>query len=308
MTFQSSIHRVFCYLCILIFTLSINGCANIQLKKQVPSTTHLTPGAPSETSNQGTLSGTWKIGFQADDKTLQSTAQLTQNGETFSGTGTDDQSGLAFTIEQGHIQDNQVTFFKKYQSGAQVEYTGTFETVSDPSYSGPYLSGEYTLANKGQIVTNKWEAEKDLSSNPAPSESTAAPDTIPAETDTSSPPHSLWPTDKAPDLSGKWEVAYEYNFKHVHSVMYLEQEEGSITGHGTDINTQESFTIPKGWYGFPKITIVKKYARTNGKHGRSERTVVFKGDVSIVNAADYQGPYMHGETQGGGAWEAQLVK
>jgi hypothetical protein len=259
-------------------------------------------------SDQGPLSGTWKIGFQSKDKALQSTVQLSQNGETFSGSGTDDQSGMAFTIEQGHITDNDVSFFKKYQNGAQVQYTGTFKTVNDASYSGPYMSGEYTLANKGQIVTNDWEAEKEQPSAPAPIEHPTSPDAVSTDTESSNQSHSLWPSDKAPDLSGKWEVAYEYNFKHVHSVMYLEQEEGSITGHGTDISTQENFTIPKGWYSFPKISIVKKYARTNGKHGRQERTAVFKGEVSIVNASDYQGPYMQGETQGGGAWEAQLVK
>ena len=89
--------------------------------------------------------------------------------------------------------------------------------------------------------------------------------------------------------------------------MFLEQEGDRITGHGVDLNTKEKFTIEKGWYHYPKITIIRKY--TKGKNqATSTRTMAFKASVSFVNDKDYQGPYMSGKTQGGGNWEAQRVE
>jgi hypothetical protein len=30
--------------------------------------------------------------------------------------------------------------------------------------------------------------------------------------------------------------------------------------------------------------------------------------VTYVNDRDYQGPYLNGKTQGGGTWEAEMIK
>lgn len=88
--------------------------------------------------------------------------------------------------------------------------------------------------------------------------------------------------------------------------MYIEQDGGRVTGHGVDINTKEKFTIDKGWYDYPKLTIVRKYEKAKG--AKENRTLTFKAKVSIIMEKDYQGPYLNGKTSGGGAWEAQLIK
>jgi hypothetical protein len=88
--------------------------------------------------------------------------------------------------------------------------------------------------------------------------------------------------------------------------MYIEQEGDRVTGHGVDENTREKFVIEKGWYHYPKLTIIRKYLKKQG--AARDYSMAFKADVSVVKDSDYQGPYLAGETQGGGRWEAQLVK
>jgi hypothetical protein len=84
-------------------------------------------------------------------------------------------------------------------------------------------------------------------------------------------------------------------------------------GHGVDDN-HERFIIEKGWYHFPKLTLIRKYAKSapikaKGKthEGKPAREMTFKADVSWANDKDYQGPYLGGKTDGGGNWEAELV-
>jgi hypothetical protein len=186
------------------------------------------------------------------------------------------------------------------------------------------MSGEYTSANNGKIINNIWEAQMILPNQgektaaapppqeqaPAQAPEQKAPDHQQSAPPPSEQPRSLlanWPADRAPHLSGKWDVGYEYNFKTMRSSMFLEQEGDRISGHGVDLNTKEKFTIEKGWYHYPKVTIIRKY--TKGKNqATATRTMAFKAQVSFISDKDYQGPYMNGKTQGGGAWEAQRVE
>jgi hypothetical protein len=267
-----------------------------QPKKEEPP-----PPPPQNNGPPPAVTGHWKLGFLAGTKNLTSTMDLTQNGNSFSGQGTDDGSNLAFTVEKGQITGSQVEFFKVYKNGKTppVDYSGTFQNIKDANYTGPYLSGEYQVPVKGKTLSGQWEAEiveENAPETPQPSQEGPPPQ------DQFAPP----PPNHAPQLSGKWDVGFEYNFKVVHSDMYLEQDGGKIIGHGVDNNTKEKFVILKGWYKFPKITLIRKYVKKQG--AASDREVTFKADVSWVSDKDYQGPYLKGKTQGGGDWEAQLQK
>lgn len=320
----------------LAIFVSLAGCAKVDLKGkpgQSGSTTATTEtktttnapvqnpgGAPPQDLGLTDVSGDWKFAFQYNNTTLNSTTHLEQQGNQFRGSGTDDQNGMAFTVEQGQLNNGQIQFFKKYEKSPPVQYAGKLEMMHESEYSGPFMSGDYTKAYKGQIISNIWQATKILANQPPASiqrtpvqqpqgqpsgQMVAQPGQMqpPAE-----PQRPEWPPEKAPDLSGKWEVGYEYNFKTMHSTMYLEQDGDRISGHGVDLNTKEKFTVDKGWYHFPKLTIVRKYEKGKGKNASPERSMVFKATVSMVSDKDYQGPYLNGKTQGGGMWEAQLLK
>lgn len=311
---------------------SVGGCAKIELgpKKATTTTTTTTtatggnPPASGQQMQAGqtptSVAGDWKVGFQFNTSTLNSTFHLEQVGTTFKGTGTDDQDGGQFTIEKGTISNGQVRFYKQYQGAPPVEYTGKIEIQDDATFKGPYMSGDYTTASNGKIISNIWEAQMILPNNGLAAPAAAPADQAPAnqappdqgaqQAPPQQPDRSLlanWPADRAPHLSGKWDVGYEYNFKTVRSSMFIEQDGDRISGHGVDLSTKEKFTIEKGWYHYPKLTIIRKY--TKGKNqASSTRTMAFKASVSFVNDKDYQGPYMSGKTQGGGNWEAQRVE
>ncbi len=238
------------------------------------------------------------VGFLFGNKNLTSTIDLTQDSATtFHGDGKDDKTDQSFKVEKGTISGTNISFLKNYVDGKSVPvvYKGEFQIVDDPTYKGPYLHGDFQVTVKDKTMSGNWEAEQ----------AHEAEASQPAEAAPPPAPNSGTP-DHAPQLSGKWNVGYEYNFKTVHSTMYLEQDGGKIVGHGIDENTKEKFVIEKGWYNFPKVTLVRKYARTKG--GAQERSMTFKATVTWVNDSDYQGPYLNGKTQGGGAWEAQLLK
>lgn len=305
------------------------GCSKITLgTKSGSSTSTTTTTTTSASTGTGSnpaalqagqvptsVAGDWKVGFQFNTSTLNSTFHLEQVGTKFHGTGTDDQDGAKFTIENGVVSNGTVRFFKQYQGSPPVEYSGKLEVQDDASYHGPYMSGDYTTASNGKIISNIWEAQMILPDGAAASQPPGgqSPEPVAQQPPAGQPPEpsrpllANWPVDRAPHISGKWDVGYEYNFKTMHSSMFIEQEGDRITGHGIDLNTKEKFTIEKGWYHFPKLTIVRKY--TKGKNqATSTRTMAFKAQVSFVNDKDYQGPYMTGKTQGGGNWEAQRVE
>ncbi len=301
------------------------GCAKIDLAKKTGATTTTTTATatsspPDPAKLQAgqiptSVAGDWKVGFQYNTSTLNSTIHIDQVGQQFKGSGTDDQDGATFAINQGQIANGQVKFFKQYQGSPPVEYTGKIEVQDDPNYHGPYMSGEYTTASNGKIISNIWEAQMVLpnkgdATKAPPPDQTPPPDQPAQQQPPPDQPRSLlanWPADRAPHLSGKWDVGYEYNFKTMRSSMFLEQEGDRISGHGIDLNTKEKFSIEKGWYHYPKVTIIRKYSKGKGQ-ASSSRTMAFKASVSFISDKDYQGPYMSGKTQGGGNWEAQRVE
>jgi hypothetical protein len=317
--------------------LVVASCSNIKLDKKGAPGKPQTAGSGQPAASGGnsqqpaasgqlSLTGDWQFGFQFENSTLQSSVHLDQQGQTFTGSGKDDQTGMQFTIEQGTLNGSQVQFYKKYSGNApEVEYTGTLEMANDSSYNGPYMHGEYTAAKAGKIVSNIWEAELAPAgaAQPAPQ-----PNVSPLQSQLpqqqAPPSQSSSMLDKTPELSGKWNVGYEYNFKTIHSTMWLEQDRDLITGHGIDHETGQKFVLAHGWYHYPKLTLILKWppakqtkmVKGKGKHPKPvkasvmvpERTMMFKARVSNVNDRDYQGPYLNGKTQGGGNWEAQMYK
>lgn len=253
------------------------------------------------------LTGEWTMAFQDNGQVVKAKVRFKQKGEKFVGVG-QEENGRKFKAFNGVIKDGQVSFNKSYadqnpnEAGLAVTYTGTMQMLNEPDYKGPYLQGQYSASSQSGNLTGDWEAQlvnapkgDAAPANPSPPEASAPADSGSTISDT-----------KAPDLSGKWNIAFRHNFKIIKSTMFIEQDGGNLRGHGTDTNTNERFVIEKGWYNFPKVTLVRKY--TKGKDAASTRSWTFKGEVSVVKDPDYQGPYMKGEFQGGGDWEGQQVK
>ncbi len=309
-----------------LLTVFLTGCAGLKLQhsggvdesggnggggKQSAS-----GGKHAEESEQGVLSGDWRLGYKWKDQTFNASMTLKQHGNTFTGSGKEDESGFDFLIQHGQIAGDQISFTKKYTgknaSIGEIQYTGALTTANEENYKGPYLSGDYSMATKDGQVSNDWDAVRDTSPAPAATEEQApAPPTEQAPVQQN---QNLSHPDKPPDLSGKWDVGFEYQFKTIHSVMFLEQDHDKIVGHGID-DTKEKFVIEKGWYHFPKLTLIRKYPKSasvkvKGKthEGKPAREMTFKADVSMANDKDYQGPYLGGKTDGGGNWEAELIK
>lgn len=281
-----------------------------------PPTTTSGPANATAGQRHGPLSGYWQLGFMLNNNTYTSHVRIVEHNMHFQGEGTDDKTNKAFKIEQGSVANGKVLFYKRYDNPntkdeTPVEYTGTIDM------SGvPYMMGDFVVQQNGRELTGKWEAqlEKKLdggdasSSNNQPPPQQAPPpkkDPPPQQTPAVKPPSG-----RAPDLSGKWNCGFEYRFKNIHSTMWLEQYGGNkIRGHGIDRNTKEKFVIEKGWYSFPKVTLIRKYPGYKGKKGSVPgHTMTFKALVEWVQSDEYQGPYMKGKTDGGGNWEAELVR
>lgn len=313
------------FLLTFVLALSLSGCAKVSLssltgKPASGGSQKSGAGGPTDTPSQAganssaPLEGYWTIAFKFADKVGHSSVQIHQQGNQLSGSGTDDDSARAFNIS-GTVNGQEVSFVKQYEvaDAAQqvppVQYVGQLQMVNDKDYQGPYLKGQYNTTIKGQQVSSDWEAEMSSAQGSGGDQAAGSQQgggqQGGSEQGGSPPPQAPAPG-KAPDLSGKWKVAYKSNFKTIKGTMFLEQDGDHLTGRGVDKNTNEKFEVSKGWYAFPKITIVRTYKK--GKDAAADRTVQFKGKVEWVNDKDYQGPYLHGETQGGGDWEAQLVR
>lgn len=295
----------------LAMIIVLGGCTHVSLKdtnhKSQPHRL-LTDSVPLDSSptvspNQVvSLTGKWRLGFQNGNKNLSSTININQSGANFAGDGIDDQSQRHFLIDEGTINGSQIAFVKIYDDNKlKVAHRGDLSTLNEGDYHGPYMGGEYQTNFQGKPLQGQWEAAMVSNdgihlSSPQTAQEIQAP---------SQPPPAQ--TNKVPDLSGKWNVGFEYNFKTVHSVMYLEQEGNKITGHGVDVDGKEKFVLTKGLYQFPHLTFVRKYNQGTGL-GKNATEMTFKGIVSVVHDQDYQGPYLNGKTSGGGLWEAELVK
>lgn len=263
------------------------------------------PSNAGQSNGPVTLTGQWRLGFQVENRALSSTMNLVQQGNNFQGEGIDDHTQRHFTVENGSVNGPQITFFKKYDGSDMqpVEHKGQFSIVNDneANVHGPYMAGEYKTGFHGKILSGQWEAAL-VPADKAVSIAAQSPNPVPQQVNE---PVAIQ-SNKRPHLSGKWNVGYESNFKTIHSIMYLEQEGGKLGGHGIDLETKEKFFIPKGWYAYPRVTIIRTYIK--GKGAKSNRTMTFKAQVSYVNDRDYQGPYLNGKTQGGGTWEGEQIK
>ncbi|HEY9786709.1 MAG TPA: hypothetical protein V6D17_15005 [Candidatus Obscuribacterales bacterium] len=307
----------------LLIISTLQGCAQVSLQGQKGGRSQqVSSGQPQGGGQQSVgfdgpaMAGYWKFTYAIGQKRRTSSVRITQQGPQFEGSGTDDESNTPFNIEQGKMtSQGEIRFFKKYTSGKgpPIEYTGKVRTVDANGYKGPYMEGEFVTALNNNIVQGTWEAQMEsppdanapsaavmnaaqqqqqLASAPPPAQ---PPEQPPANVDPSKPPH----------LSGKWNTGYVYHGKTIQGKMYLEQEGGKLWGHGQDENTKEKFTI-KGWYNFPKVTIVRNY--TKGKGAAKTKEIRFTAKVQMVSDADYQGPYLEGETTLGELWQAQLYR
>src|SRR5579875_1317816 len=166
MTDRSSLTRS---LLVATLVLTLAGCAKISLGPKQPggapsgqATGGQQGGAPVATANP--MSGTWKIAFKFNNQVMKATMQLQQQGNQFTGSGTDDDSGRAFDV-QGTVNGQDVTFTKQYQApGANgpvppVNYAGTLTMVNDKDYQGPYMNGNYNTVINGQQVGDVFEAQ-----------------------------------------------------------------------------------------------------------------------------------------------------
>jgi hypothetical protein len=293
----------------LAISFTVTGCDQVKQLTGAMGTkpgTQTPPAVPGSTpqgaqSAPKPLDGYWKLAFSFNDNVQSSHFRITQNGDKFGGQGTDDSNSKPFLMENGVIRQDEVVFYKRYEqpdnpNQPPVEYSGKIDAKTG------YMSGKYLITFQGKEIAGDWEAQKETAEGAQVAET--------PQQQTPPPANAAPPPGKAPDLSGKWTMGFEYQFKTVHSVMFLEQQlDNSITGHGQDENTMERFTIEKGWYKYPKVTLIRKYAAIKSKKvNKPERRMTFKADVSWVNEPDYQGPYMQGKSEGGGSWEAQIVR
>jgi len=313
---------------VLTASLVMGGCAQVSLsgKKE--------PGGAGQqggnASNAPSVAGYWKINYTVKNKPMVASARLTQSGNSFEGSGTDEHNNAPFSIAEGKITSSgEVRFYKKY-GGAKstpIEYTGKMRMVDANGYKGPYMEGEYVTAFNGNIIQGKWEGQTSAIADPSPPatgqepaqqmpEQAPAAQQMPqaepmqqeqAPPQQEQPPPQQQPMDAshAPHLSGKWNTGYMYHGKTIHSKMYIEQDAGKVWGHGVDDETKEKFSL-KGWYSFPKLQFVRKYEKAKG--AKTSKELTFRANVSVVNDGSYSGPYLEGETTLGERWEAQAYR
>jgi hypothetical protein len=262
----------------------------------------LNPNAPPA------VNGDWKLTFVYQDQTYDSLVTFAQQGRALTGSGED--SAGPFLIQAGVVDGTKVKFTKKYAdadpSKRAVQYTGELEWEDDEDYRGWRMGGHYkAAAPDGTVIDDKWVAI-----------STVAEQAFAAAQQQPAQPQQPAPDNQQPsgnpdeqqvdnggsqpaDLSGKYNAEYQFNFKKIHSTMWLEQDGGRLGGHGVDTNTNEKFVITKGFYNFPRLQITCHY--TKGQSAAQTRDLIVKATVS-------GGPTLKGETQFGGGWQAKIVR
>lgn len=318
-------------LLVLTLPLLMGACAQISMpgKKDGPGQQQQPQQQAGNPSNAPSIAGYWKINYTVKNKPMVASARITQSGNNFEGSGTDDHNNSPFNIAEGKIASSgEVRFYKKYagKKSAPIEYTGKMRMVDAMGYKGPYLEGEYVTAFNGNIIQGKWEAQTAPISDPSPPPAGQDPSQpVPQQEppgqqmqpdqaqqqeppqQQEQPPAQQQPVDAAhaPHLSGKWNTGFIYHGKAIHSKMYIEQEAGKVWGHGFDEETKEKFSL-KGWYSFPKLQFVRKYEKAKG--AKTSKELTFRATVSMVNDGSYSGPYLEGETTLGERWEAQAYR
>lgn len=290
---------------------------------------HTGGGNPQPVQSAGTsqapppLDGEWEVDYEFKGNPYIGNVTFSQQGTALAGTGAD-QDGREWSVDAGEIQGTKISFQKKYvnSSSPPITYSGELKYLESPEYTGWAMEGSYTSPGpNGQSLGGKWVANPTAPPAPVADNSAAPPQQAPvsfpfagtqapAQPKNNSPEHIG--NEKPQDISGHYEVGYQYNFKKIKSNMWLENDGKKVTGHGYDIvdskakdkkdkkggsGGNEQFTIEKGWYEYPRVTLIRTYK------GKNARNIVFKAQLSS-NGRDI---VMKGETQYGGQWDAHLV-
>ncbi len=257
------------------------------------------------------LDGTWEVDYEFKGQQFMGNVQFAQQGNQVAGQGTD-QNGLEYEFD-GSVQGDKVTLTKKYVNvdppRPPVTYTGQLKWLQTAEYTGWAMEGEYsaTTAN-GQKLSGGWVANPIAApaGEPTSEQGTGAP---PLGTP---PPNNPPPAQSAPignipsignvkpgNISGNYTVAFQYKFKKNNSKLWLKQDGDKLSGDGQDTTSGDKFTI-KGWYVYPKITIVRMYRKNAG--AKENRDMMFKG----VMSSDGNRIVINGETEFGGKWDGRL--
>lgn len=254
------------------------------------------------------LADEWEIDFTVPNGDAQiSNVVFSQQGKVLVGDGTD-QSGRPWQIQDGVVNGTNVTFSKIYTDREQppINYIGQLKFESSPEFTGWLMEGTYTAANGS--VSGKWVSNPTGGGGQAPAEDPGAPAAPgqPQVAGTPTPPTQPVPDhigdDKPKDVSGKYYVSYQYNFKTIKGHMWLEHDGNKLGGHGIDTSTSEAYTITAGKYNYPDISFTRSYEK--GKNVKVARKVLFRAKIS----SDGHLIGMKGETQFGGRWEAKLAR
>lgn len=297
-------------------SLSLTGCQTIKLDGNKGGTQQ--SGTTGASNAAASLDGAWQVSYEYNGQPMSCHIKLTQNGSGFSGTGVDDHNQQAFVIDSGLITGNSILFHKRYHVNENpnlppIIYQGNFQMMSAAEYTGPYMSGTYELTKGGKPVSGRWDAQKEGFGPGTGTGNGASTGQAPAQQSpqTADPgPGPQTSGGKAPHLSGRYDMGYEYDFKTIKSTLYIEQDNAKISGHGIDKGSKETFTV-SGNYKYPDIKLWLKYnavkATKKGK-AKPERSLEFRGTVANVSDAEYQGPRLQGQTNGGGAWMAEQVR
>lgn len=257
------------------------------------------------------VNGDWKVTYVYGENTYDSLVTFAQQGRALSGSGED--SAGPFLIQAGVVDGTKVKFTKKYAdadpSKRPVVYNGELEWEDDEDYKGWRMGGHYKATGPdGSTIDDKWVAIATVAeqafaaahSQPVAQQQQAPPDgQQPSQNPEQPEPATDSGSSRPADLSGKYSAEYQFNFKKIHSTMWLEQDGGRLGGHGVDTNTNEKFVITKGFYKFPHIQITCHYVK--GQNAAATRDLIVKASVS-------GGPALKGETQFGGGWQARIVR
>jgi hypothetical protein len=272
------------------FLLLCSGCSKISLSKNSN-----TSASNASSSSPPPLTGDWTITFVYGENAYNSAITFSQQNKQLAGQGTDETTGKTFLVT-GTVDGTKVNFTKKYAdmdpNRQPVDYSGDLEYENDSEYRGWKMGGHYKTKLNGQMVDDKWvavpTAAQEVGQAPPPDQD-RPPEAPPRDTSSGKPPN----------ISGQWNANYTFNFKKITSKMWLEQDGTAVHGHGVDTNTNEHFTVEKGWYYYPKVHLKCKYVK--GKDAAQNRLLEIQAQVG-------GGPSLSGETNFGGAWQANLIR
>ncbi len=303
-----------CSLCILASCTKINlqgnkgGTANPSGSASTSTTGGNSGGTQPSANNPPALDGEWEVDYEFKGDPRVGTVTFSQQGNVIAGQGAD-QDGREWSVENGEVQGTKIAFAKKYAgSNNAINYAGELKYIQSPEYTGWIMEGTYEAPGPGgQPVTGKWVSNPTAAQQAADAAAAPPPQDQPPPQQQNFPPpvQNAAPANigdaKPADISGHYDVGYSYDFKKINSKMWLRNDADKVSGDGVDTTTGEKFTIAKGWYKYPSVTLIRQYPKSKGKEARS---IMFKAKIS----SDGKNIVMKGETQYGGQWDAHLVR